>query len=172
MSREGWKDVFEGVGLLAVIASLVFVGIETRNSATEAAINTRAIEVASYQELTNNIIAANLLVVGDVELSDTLAKAASDPDSLSVSERSRYRLWAISRFRHADLAYFQYERGVIDEVRLRSILSPLQAIFRTKLGKEEWEYFRPNFVESFRIFVDENIQDLEQRRNVNNGARD
>jgi hypothetical protein len=49
MIRESWKGLVEAVGLLAVIASLVFVGIETRNSADQAAINTRAIEIASYQ---------------------------------------------------------------------------------------------------------------------------
>ena len=168
MTREVWKDIFEAVGLVAVIASLIFVGIETRNSADQAAINTRAVEIASYQELTNNIVAANLVAVENAEFADVLTKAEFNPESLTVTERVRYRLWAISRFRHADLAFFQYERGVIDELRLRSVLSPLQAIFRTQIGMEEWEYFRPNFVESFRDFVDEHIQEFAQRETASN----
>jgi hypothetical protein len=166
MTRESWKDIFEAVGLVAVIASLVFVGIETRNSANEAAISTRAMEIASYQELTNNIIATNLMVVGDGELTDLLERAARDPDLLTTGERARYRIWAISRFRHADLAFFQYERGVIDAGRLRSVLSPLQAIFRTQIGMEEWEYFQPNFVESFRNHINEYAQRIPRRETV------
>jgi hypothetical protein len=54
MSRERWRDFLEAVGFLAIILSLVFVGLETRNSAKQTEINTQAMEIAAYQELMNN----------------------------------------------------------------------------------------------------------------------
>jgi hypothetical protein len=35
------------------------------------------------------------------------------------------------QFRHGDMAYFMYERGVIDEDRLRSTLRPLPLRYET-----------------------------------------
>lgn len=160
MTREGWKDLFEATGLLAVVGSLVFVGIETRNNATQAAINTRAIEIASYQELTNNIVSSNLMQVGDTDFLELTLKAARNPETLSEIERRRYRIWTVSRLRHADLAFFQFERGIIEEDRLKSALAPLQATFRTQIGREEWAYFRSNFVASFRSYIDEYIESV------------
>jgi hypothetical protein len=54
MSRERWRDFLEAVGFLAIILSLFFVGLETRNSAKQTEINTQAMEIAAYQELMNN----------------------------------------------------------------------------------------------------------------------
>ena len=38
MTREKLKDILEGIGFAAIIASLIFVGIETRNSTKQAAL--------------------------------------------------------------------------------------------------------------------------------------
>ncbi len=163
MTRESWKDLFEAVGLLAVIASLVFVGMETRNSADQAAINTRAIEIASYQELTNNIISANLMQISDPELMGIVLKIESNPGALSDIERRKYVVWVISRLRHADMAFFQYERGVIDEKRLRSVLGPLEPMMTNPIARNLWEALQDNFVKSFRKFMSEFISEIPLR---------
>ena len=43
MDRQQLKDILEGIGFAAVIASLVFVGIETRNSSQQTALNTQVL---------------------------------------------------------------------------------------------------------------------------------
>ena len=160
MTRDSWKDLFEAVGLFSVIGSLIFVGVETRNNADQAAINTRAIEIASYQELTNNIINSNLMQIGDPELLGITMKAAIDPDALSEIERRKYFVWVISRFRHADMAFFQFERGVIDENRMRSVFSPLVPVLQNPLARNMWESIQGNFVESFRKYMNEYISEI------------
>jgi hypothetical protein len=47
MTRERRKDVLEGIGFAAIIASLMFVAIETRNSAKQAVLTTQAIEMSA-----------------------------------------------------------------------------------------------------------------------------
>lgn len=54
MKREQWKDLMEGTGFVAIVASLIFVGLETRHSAMQAELNTRALQIAAYQDLINN----------------------------------------------------------------------------------------------------------------------
>ena len=55
VKREGWKDLMEGIGIVAIVASLIFVGIETRHSAIQAELNTRALQIAAYRDLIDNI---------------------------------------------------------------------------------------------------------------------
>lgn len=44
----------EGIGFIAIVASLILVGLETRHSAMQAELNTRALQIAAYQDLINN----------------------------------------------------------------------------------------------------------------------
>ena len=67
MSRQAWKDAAEAIGFLAIVASLIFVGIETRNSTHQAELNTRALEIAAYAELQSNIEAFNALGIESAE---------------------------------------------------------------------------------------------------------
>ena len=55
MTRVQLKDLLEGIGFVAIIASLVFVGIETRNSTRQAVLTTQTLEISAYQELMDNI---------------------------------------------------------------------------------------------------------------------
>ena len=56
------------------------------------------------------------------------------------------------QFRHGDMAYFMYERGVIDEDRLRSTLRPLPLAGET--GIEFWNRNKFVFVERYQQYVD------------------
>ncbi len=62
MNRQTWRDVAEAIGFLAVIASLVFVGIETRNSTKQSQLTTQALEISAYQALMSNIDDLNMLL--------------------------------------------------------------------------------------------------------------
>jgi len=48
MRREHLKELLEGIGFIAIIASLVFVGIETRNSTRQAELNTQSSDTATW----------------------------------------------------------------------------------------------------------------------------
>lgn len=150
------RGTLELISAGAVLVGLIFVGLELRQ-------NTAAVEIASYQELTNNIISANLMLVDNPELLGLQLRAISDADSLSEVERRQIAIWVISRLRHADLAYFQFERGMIDKERLESVMAPLSATFRSQLAKDIWKVIKPNFVESFRSYMDEYISEIPDR---------
>jgi len=101
--------------------------------------------------------------IADPELMGIQLKVESNPDALSDIERRKYVVWVISRVRHADMAFFQYERGVIDENRLRSVLSPLQPMMTNPIARNLWEALQDNFVESFRDFMNEFISEIPLR---------
>ena len=82
MTRGQIKDLLEGIGFVAVIASLISVGIETRNSTKQAALTSQAMEISSYQELMANIAELNMLAVQDAEVATFLHKAFETSEEL------------------------------------------------------------------------------------------
>ena len=157
MTREKWKDLLEGIGFVAIIASLIFVGIETRNSSHQAALTTQALEMSAYQDLIDNILDMNMAITQDPEVAALMRKAWRDSEPLSDLEKFRFSRAAFQRLRHGDMAYFQYERGAIDEDRLRSVLRVMN------LGhprmKEFWERNEDNFVPAYRDYVNRLIEE-------------
>ena len=114
--------VAEIISALAVVAGLIFVGLEIRQSSEETTLNTRAIETAAYQDLISQIIDINMSILSVEKLRDVyfLAQTEELTDQEDINIFGNY---AISVARHADLACFQYQQGLIDEERLVATLA-------------------------------------------------
>jgi len=154
MERRKWKDVAEAIGFTAVIASLVFVGIETRNSTKQSELTTQALEISAYQALMSNIHDLNMLLVENPSMASAMGRIWADGDADDIELFQSNRVMYIL-FRHGDLAYFMYERGAIDEERLESALGPVPVW--TKAGREFWEQRKDAFSENYRNHIDELI---------------
>jgi hypothetical protein len=159
MKREHLKDLLEGIGIIAIIASLIFVGIETRNSTKQAALNTQALEIAAYQELMDNIAEMNTLIVQDPEVAAFMHKVYFTSDELTELEQFRFTRAAYLRFRHGDMAFFQYQRGAIDETRLQSSLKILN--LSNPRVRAFWNRVQGNFVEAYRAYINQIIAEQD-----------
>ena len=147
MAREHWRDLLEGIGFLAIVASLIFVGIETSNSTEQTRLNTQALEISAYQELMNNISEINALSVEERRAADIAAPLyGAHPDDWGQIAA----LYTI--FRHGDMAFFMFERGVIDEDRLHSALQPLP--IAGEIGRDFWNERKTAFVQPYQDYVD------------------
>lgn len=160
MTREHLKDLLEGIGFIAIIASLVFVGIETRNSTKQAYLNTQALEIAAYQELMDNIAEMNILIIQDPEVAALMHKVYQTSEELTELEQFRFGRAAFLRFRHGDIAFFQYQRGAIDEARLRSSLKVLN--LSNPRVSAFWHQVKRNFVRPYVAYIDQLIDERDK----------
>ena len=149
MSRQQWRDILEGIGFVAIILSLIFVGFETQNSSKQTMLNTRSLEIAAYQELMNNIAEINVMNIQSAEAAEITAPIFGVSDVKAW--RSEMALFLT--FRHGDIAFFMYEHGAIDEDRLRSTLRILP--LRSDVGREFWNRRKLVFVEPYQNYVDQ-----------------
>ena len=156
MNRQQLRDLLEAIGFLAIIGSLYFVGIETQNSALQTAQNTQAVEIAAYQALIANIAEMNAIPLDDENAAAIIHKMRDMSPSVTTPEVQLVSA-LFMQFRHGDMAYFMYERGVIDESRLRSTLRPLPLGGPTGLGF--WKINKRNFVVGFQQYVDALIEE-------------
>jgi hypothetical protein len=159
MKSLSWKESVEVVGILAIVASLVFVGIETRNSTEQAILTNRALEIAAYQELMDNIADINRVQLQDAEVAALIYKSRFSSEELTDLENYRMNRVHFLRFRHGDMAYFQYERGAIDDTRLKSSLKILS--LSEPAVRAFWKRNRDNFVESYRHHIDGLVAEYE-----------
>lgn len=155
MTRQHWRDWMEGTGYVAIVASLVFVGIETRNSTRQAELTTQALEIASYQDLMDNIALMNTGPLENPELAALLYKAYETGEILSDLERFRLNRDLYRRFRHGDMAFFHYQRGAISEARLQSVLGILR--LENTLVIDFWRESQDAFVQPYRDYLNDFI---------------
>ena len=159
MKRQNVKDTLEVIGFVAIIASLIFVGMETRNGAIQTEQNTRAIEIAAYQDLIDNISEFNRITVENRDVAELMFKAFNTDNELSDLESFQLSRAFFMRFRHGDMAYVHYVRGAIDQEQLNSVLRPLN------LGHSRvqtfWKRAQTNFAEGYRDYVNVRIAEIE-----------
>jgi len=155
MDREKRKDLLEVIGFVAVIGSLIFVGIETKNSSEQTELNTRAVEIAAYQQLMSNISEVNALSIMSDQAAAIIAAMRDWPETNVHAQRVSSAFF--QQFRHGDMAYFMFERGVIDEDRLRSSLRPLPLYGES--GRSFWRQNKGNFVESYQQYIDRLLEE-------------
>lgn len=157
MQRQAIKDILEAIGFVAIIASLVFVGIETRHGAIQTEQNTRALQISAYQDLIDNISELNRLTLENPEVAALMYKAFKTEDELTELESFRLSRAFFMRLRHGDMAYVQFERGAINEEQLRSVLSPLNITHpRVQVF---WNLAQDNFAQAYRDYMNQLIEE-------------
>ena len=161
---QRWALTAEIIGGVAIVVSLIFVGYEVRQSTKEAALNRSAIETATYQGLMENIAALNEPAIRDPGFADIWGKLRNK-EALTIQEEIRMSAYAGVTFRHGDMAFFQYQKGVIDEDRLKSALKiVINRINNYPYFREDWDRVKyERFDNDYADYVDAQL--LEQRPN-------
>jgi hypothetical protein len=144
---------------VAIALTLLFVGLQLRETSRQTALNTVSIQVAAYQDLNAQISHFNELLL-DPELA-AVFELMMDPEGewsrFSAVQRRQARSLLYMRVRHADMAFYQYDRGMLSEERLDSALRPLLSDIDKPIFRAFWEEVRPNQVPAFRDYLDRRI---------------
>jgi hypothetical protein len=115
-----------------VLAGIAFLAIEINQ-------NTRSQELTAYQEIVTQIADIGSLWITEPENIEEIYRLLNaDEGDLSVFESRRVAAYAMLLLRYGDLVYFQYQRGVITEDRMRSGLTILGNITCTPFVRRFW----------------------------------
>ena len=159
--RSRFTLVAELVSAVAVVLSLVFVGLEVRETARQTRLNTEALRLAAYQDLISQIAQINTVML-DPDVATVYIKIA-DPEGdwaeLSPIEQNQGDRILFLLARHADMAFYQYEQGLLSTDRLESAMRPFTADLGAPIYRRFWERAKGNFVPSFRAYIDRKIGD-------------
>jgi hypothetical protein len=147
---QNWALIAEIVGGIAIVMSLIFVGLGVRQTVDETALNTQSIRASADQDLILQISEVNAILIENPELSRVRRVALDGGDLDSVTDIDLFNSYARLIVRHTDMAYYQYSSGLLDEDRFRSISAPLGAeIFSNKYGINVWNNMSRGFTADF-----------------------
>lgn len=161
MTERAWKDRAEMVGIVAIVASLIFVGGELRQNAiaTKAAMNA---EIAAV------FVDINLVVASSPELTQRLANFAEDP--AAAPREAQIQMLGIWRavFHIWSNVHRQHLNGTIDPALYESVVQEVSTyaatasddsqnadvIRRQAFMRWAWESERFIFNPDFQVFID------------------
>ena len=166
MNSEKLNNWLSLLANLAVIVGIIVLVIEISQ-------NTQAIRLSSYQDLTGRIVEINQFTMGNPAMNElntkmgfntpVCAREGNSSITLSEGEESLLNNLLFIWFRHADMAYFQYETGAISRERLMSAAAPLLNILDIPYVIDRWNLVKTSFVLEYREFVDEQAAEFNKR---------
>ena len=123
--------------------------------------NTQALERAAYQQLIDRISEFNLTTIQIPELRSARQKVESGVE-LTTDETSVMNAFLFLAYRNGDLAYLQYQQGIIDEQRLLSGLGLLINYLYYPWVQAHWERQQEGFVDSYRDYINQLIAEIKE----------
>ncbi len=148
MLREKRKDIIEAVGLVAIVASLLFLGVEIQQ-------NTAAIELSTAQSFQSDFRAHEIVIAQDGDLADLLQRATEDISGLTQAELMRVRLLESSVLRAWANAYYHYSEGALEErLWLGQTRRMKKTWRRSSTMRYFWEDLKTTFEPDFVAFME------------------
>ena len=156
MESAKLNDRLQILGMGGIIASLVFVGLELRQS--------RQLAIADiYQQRTAMVIAVQNNRFSPEQFRDALNKAISG-EALTTSETTLLQYSWNPWFSYYENNHFQYEMGLLSEEQWISSRNDMQSYVRLPSFEAWWASERPNWRESFAQVVDEVIAEEKEKQ--------
>ncbi len=142
------RNLIEAIGLAAVVLSLVFVGLEVNES-------TRATRSATAAETTATIAEWYTSLGSDQQVSSTLRRFITDPQSLTLEEQYQATMTLHSLMLILQSSFYLEEEGTLSPQIRRSMT---QAILSEPGVRFYWEQRKPIFVnEKFVAFMEQTL---------------
>ena len=146
MTLDDLGNVGELVSAIAVVVSLLYLGIQVRQ-------NTRTARSASFQELLNHIAQVNLRVGEDPDIADLYLAASECEFEPGSSEELRYRAFVQTTLRHWAHAHIQYSEGMITKDQWNMLTTGLPRVASLPAFRAIWTQVASGYESNFRTLV-------------------
>ena len=147
MNWEVAATVAEIVGAMGVIASLIYLAIQIRQSTK-----------VSRAEMTKDLYLASRTAIMDIASNDALAKISTEIRQFENEDVMRRNMFYQSFFRLYELQFNLKNQGLLDDDIARSYALIIQMWAKTIFFDEYWSRHRGEFNEAFAGYVDEQLK--------------
>jgi len=172
MAQKSWRDIGELIGIAAIVASLVFVGLQLKQSqeialATSFQARTATLAEAFASRAANSDALAAELRVQGINPHDQVTRLPVEiPESAGILTELEYRagvMHALSMWQQWNNIYYQNEMGFMPQGEWSRLRSAIKRNFERKTlaslvyGSWEWP-------PEFESEIDEIIAEVEAER--------
>ena len=157
MKTTNWKDVAESVGIAAIVASLVFVGLQMRQ---DHVIARSELAAGSFES-----IAALRLEMTGPEFAATYAKMLQSPEQLTVAEQLQVNAYLDAAKLLIIRECYLYERGIFTECSI-FVREYGPYFFGNSYAQSWWRLQSPRELSFLPSWVDDEISSIDPEYNL------
>jgi hypothetical protein len=143
----------EVVGAIAVIISLIYVGVSVNQ-------NTNAVLVANHQAL----VAMDQVTTDwfkDPDFAAAYIVASDDVSKLSAVQRSQIGSYFAGKFNAWEFAFLTHENGMMEDNIWQGWDGHYKSVLKQGGGRWFWSIEREGFSPTFRLYVESILADIE-----------
>jgi len=145
-SLQTIASIAEIAGAVAVVISLIYVGLQVRQ-------NTAAIQSATAQAVHDNYAAWYINLSNDPALNDLVIKGLQDYLALNSTEKARFIDTFMAFLSYSQNAFYQWKQGSLPPQLWLGWESLIMNLVGTPGGKEFWRERGYTFGSEFRDYV-------------------
>ncbi len=147
MKKLTTKNLIEGVGMLGIMGSLIFVGMEVSQNSSIA-------RTASYQSYIDGFTELSLAQINDTELNSLMVRASNEASTsdFTPEERRKIRLFYIALLRQWEGLFRSVNEGILPEELLTIVGAGHLLGYR--IFEEMWPDIKLLFTDDFSEFVE------------------
>jgi hypothetical protein len=148
LNLQDFESIAEIAGAVAIVVSLIYVGIQVRDS-------TLAVRSATATDASTAMSEHYLGIGTNAQATQVFLDGITDPDSLSREETAQFIYMIHGLFLKYQAAYYASEQGTLDIEMRESLVIPILGISKQPGFLKFWSQRRDMFKASFRTFVDD-----------------
>jgi len=141
------RSIIELFGLMSVIGSLIFVGVEISQ-------NTQAVRGATHQSVSDQISEYYLAIASDERLANLMSLALRDEINraeLTRADQLSVDLVIVTGIRRVENIYLQFKNGILGEDAFNRIG---YGSYRGNYARATWDDWKNEFDKDFTIFFE------------------
>ena len=150
MSIQEWGAISEMVGAIAIIVSLIYVGVQLRQ-------NTQATRVNTSQAFVQTVGGIMGHQIQEPEFRDIYWRGLAGLSNLHGSELAAFGGWTAQLLREFESFYFQWKAGAFEDQIWSGWNCQYRDLFGYPGAQEVWTIRRHQFSDEFREFVEREL---------------
>ncbi len=150
MTIQDWGALGEMVGGVAIIFSLIYVGVQIRQ-------NTNALRLSTAHNAAVDLSDINLVPAINGEFADIFYRGLQDISSLRGVEVLRFYAYFHKYFRTWEDAYYQFTQGALEPGPFAGITSQFKSVAYMSGFRLYWQDRKSWYTPKFQDYVDREI---------------
>ena len=143
MKRDDWKDLIELLGVIAIVASLIFVGVQVQQGAA-------ATRSATVLQLKDSWVQLNLASATSLDLAKAFETVDNEGWDADRNSRALVGGFYLSLLHNWSNAYYQYRNGTLEEDQWMPHMREMESNANNPILKKIWPEWRHVYDDHFR----------------------
>jgi hypothetical protein len=142
------KEIIEILGILAIIGSLIFVGIEIRQNSVE-------IRGSTHQTISEQVTKLYMTIASDERLSKLVSEMMANEElrnELNATDQLSLDFIVLTGLRRIENIYLQQLDGILSDKAFDRIGLEF---YRAQYARQSWEKYKTGFDSAFIDFFEE-----------------